>query len=620
MPAQRVSLVQGAYTAQAFITAAQRCLNLYPEKAPAGEDSPMTDILAPGLSRLGIPPEASPVRGLYRASNGQLFSATGSGIYYVAPDWTSTLLGTTAVNTTPVKMGDNGTTITIVDGSAFGWLVDLATHAYSAQSDASFFGSNFVESLDTFQLFNKPNTNIFYCSLSNSTAFDPLAFAAKVGYPDNLAGIAVQTRNPWLIGAQSSTEIWFDAGAPDFPFQILPGPFVEHGCDAIWSIAKQGGSVFWSSQDAYGNTIIVEGTNFTTKKISTPAVEFAISTYPQTSDAVAFCYEQRGHAFYWLKFPSANSGLGADWVYDLSTQLWHERTWLNPGTCEPEGHRALSSAFAYGVNVVGDRQTGQLYMLDPDNPTDAGAFIERRRGYPHSMANGDRASYPSFVADMAPATSGTASAPPALPAGLASPLIFPASVVVVDTTFDAVNNTLLQNYNFLGDTGSQYTLLPGGSISAEIEGGELTGAGSGFVEYLASGVPTSADYIVQFQAIPQSYSSPATSGNAIVAIGRANPSFLGYRVQLASNGIQYEVALTVDGAGTTTVGAGLLSSGHFQVYLSMQGTSIQVAVQRSQDGFWLAPTALWQAAFVIAVSITDATYTAAGNVLIGGVW
>jgi hypothetical protein len=620
VPTKRVPLIQGAYTAQSFITAAQRCLNLYPEKAPAGEDSPTTLLPTPGLSRLGVPPEASPVRGLYRASNGQLFAAVGSGIYYIATDWTSTLLGTTAVNTTPVKMGDNGTTMTIVDGSAFGWLVDLASHAYSAQSDANFFGSNFVESLDTFQLFNKPATNIFYCSLSNSTTFDPLAFAAKVGYPDSLAGIAVQTRNPWLIGAQSSSEIWFDAGAPDFPFQILPGPFIEHGADAIWSIAKQGGSVFWSSQDAYGKTIIVEGTNFTTKKVSTPAIEFAISTYPVTSDAVAFCYEQRGHAFYWIKFPSANAGLGADWVYDLSTQLWHERSYLNPGTCEPEGHRALSCAYAYGVNVVGDRQTGQLYALDPDNPTDAGAFIERRRGWPHSMSDGDRVSYPSFVADMAPATPGTSSPPAALPAGLASPLVFPATVTVIDTTFAATNGTLLQDYNNILDTGSQYTAINAGN-NAEIEGNLLTGVGSGASKiYLASGLPTSADYICQFDAVPDSFAA-AAAGNEVFIVGRSNVAVsAGYQAVISSDGAQYSVGLHIISGATTSVAMGLLSSGRFTCYLSMQGSAIQVAVLRSQDNFWLASDASWGAAFAAAISITDTTYPNAGDVLLGGVW
>lgn len=623
----RVPLLEGAYAARSYIAAAQRCLNLYPERNPQGEDSPTTLYLTPGLSPLGVPPQAAPVRGLYRASNGQLFSAVGNGIYYVAPDWTSTLVGTTAVNTTPVKMGDNGTTTTIVDGSAFGWLLDLPTHNYSAQSDPNFFGSNFVESLDTFQLFNKPGTNIFYCSLSNSAAFDPLYFAAKVGYPDLLAGIAVQNRNPWLIGAQQTSEIWFDAGATDFPFQIMPGPFVEHGTIATYSLAKQGGSVFWLSQDANGTTIVVEGANFTTNKISTPALENEIGTYSTVSDAIGFCYEQIGHAFYWLKFPSANNGLGKDWLYDLSTKQWHERSWMNPGTCEEESHRALCHAFAYGINVVGDRQTGQLYMLDLNNQTDAGAFIERRRGYPHSMADGARASYPRFIADM---EAGTAGGPPAslgggIPAGLAPTTTYPASVTVIDTTFAAPDGVLLQDYFNpwgLADTGSQYTKIFG-TTDGQIEGSELTGAntGAGFAGYLASGIPTSADYIAQFQAVPNPAGSLGLLDDTVWLLARSDPTGeSGYQLFVNSDGTQFQLVLQVMGGSGSTVDMGVPASGYFQLTLALQGDVISGAAQRSEDGMWLASDGTWQSAFAIAIQITDGTWTEAGRVLIGGSW
>lgn len=619
--AQRVPLLQGAYSARSFIAAAQRCLNLYPEKNPTGEDSPTTNYLGSGLTRLGTPAQAAPVRGLYRGTNGQLFSAVGNGIYYVAQDWTSTLLGTTAVGTNQIKMGDNGTTMVVVNGSAFGWTVDLPTHAYAALSDPNFFGSNFVETLDTFLLFNKPGSNIFYSSDSNAVTFDPLFFAAKAGYPDSLSGIAVQNRNIWLPGNQSSTEIWFDAGAADFPFQIMPGPFIEHGCIATYSIAKQGGSVFWLSQDPYGTSFVIEGANFASTRISTPAIEAAIGSYPVISDAVGFCYEQLGHAFYWLKFPSANGGPGVDWVYDLTTKQWHERSWLNPATCEAESHRALCAAFAYGVNVVGDRETGQLYMLDPNNPTDNGDFIERRRGYPHMMANGNRASYPSFVADIQAGTA-TATDTTGIPAGLAPTTTFPASVIVIDTTFAAPDGTLLQDYFIpygLVDTGSQYTQIDA-TIDAEVESGMLTGAGTGSTSYVASGLPTSADYIAAFKVVPDGYIQASANGTTEYLIGRANASHDGYKAAISSDGSVYSVALTVMGFATTTVLLGVLTSGFFEVLLSMQGTAVDVAVQRSEDNLWLSPDATWGADFVKAISITDATYSDKGDVLIGGVW
>ena len=613
---QRVSLTEGAYTARSFIAAAQESLNLYAEKNPGGEDSPTTHYLTPGLTRLGVPAEAARVRGLYRATNGELFAAIGTGVYFVNGDWTTHNLGTIPAGTTPVKMGDNGVTMVVVDGSAAGWSVVLATHAFAAISDPSFYGSNFVETLDTFLLFDKPSDTIFYASDSNAITFDPLFFAAKASYPDQLAGIAVANRNIWLIGAQSTSEIWFDAGAADFPFQIMPGPFVEHGTMATYSIAKQGGSVFWLGQDTAGTSFVIEGANFAANKISTPAIEAEIGSYAVVSDAVGMCYEQLGHAFYWLKFPTE----GKDWVYDLSTKLWHRRGWLNPATCEDEGHRAFCTAFAYGVNVVGDRSTGQLYMLDPNNVTDAGDFIERRRGWPHMMANGNRTSYPSFIADV---QAGEIEAN-ALPGTLASAATFPSVVTVVDTTFTAPDNTLLQDYFSpwalsAGDDGSQYTQVDT-TVDGKIVGNVLTGSGAGTTSYLASGKATSADYIAQLQAIRSSTDAPK-SGAMNWLIGRADGSNNGYKAIITTDGATYQAKLTVMGGATTTIEAGLIASGaYFQVYLSMQGSAIDMAVQRSTDGFWLSSAAAWDVDFAKCVSITDTTYGTAGNVLIGGTW
>lgn len=623
-PPTRIPLVQGAYTAQSFIASAQRALNLYNERNPQGEDSPGTIYNTPGLTRLGIPPQVDPVRCLYRGTNGEGFAAIGDGIYYVHTDWTFTPLGTTASLPTPIKMQDNGIDILIVDGTSSGWTVNLATHTFAAVSDPNFYGSNYVEALDTYLILDKPDDTIFYSTDSNAITFDPLFFAAKTGYPDNISAIAVRDRLIWLVGNQATAELWSDVGAADFPFQRLDGPFIEHGSEAKYSLAKQGSSIFWLSQNQSGVSIVVQGKSLAAERISTHAMETVINSYPVRSDAIGFCYEQLGHEFYWLKFPSANGGLGADWVYDISTKLWHERGWLNSTSCEIEGHRARAAALMYGIVVVGDRENGQLYMLDPNNSTDAGNFIERRRGWPHMMANGSRASYPSFVADMQPAVDGIVSPAPVLPPVLAPVVTFPMTITVIDTTFTAPDDTLLQDYFNpwgLTDTGSQYTQIDD-TIDGEIEDNVLTGSGTGTMSYLASGAPTSPDYIAQFQAIPANYTDPAGAGKYVWLLARSNIATTeGYRAVIVSDGSTYQAALEVAGGGaTTTVEAGLIASGYFQVYLSLQGTAIDMAVQRSIDSFWLNSDATWTLAFAKAISLTDATWTAKGNIIIGGAW
>ena len=394
----RVALTTGSYSTRSIIASAQRSLNLYAEKNPPDALSPYTHYLTQGLTPVGTPPTNATVRGLFTASNNQLFAAVGIGLYYIASDWSATLLtGALAPGVTPIKMQDNGNTLVVVDGSLTpgGFEVDLPTHVVTGISDVAWLGSNFVEYVDTYLLFNEPATDIFYSTTSGVVQpFNALYFAGKTGYSDLLAGIAVQQRQIWLIG-QKTTEIWFNAGGSAFPFQIMPGPFIEHGTGAPYSIAKQGGSVFWLSQDLSGQLIVVEGSGYQTKSISTPAIEAEMATYSTTTDAIGFCFEQLGHPFYWLKFPTA----GKDWVFDLSTRLWHERCWLDANGNE-QGHRANCAAFAYGVNVVGDRLNGQLYTLDPNNFTDFGGPIKRLRGFPHMMNDGKRAFYTQFLADM----------------------------------------------------------------------------------------------------------------------------------------------------------------------------------------------------------------------------
>lgn len=623
MPATRIPLLSGTYQARNVIAAAQVCRNLYLEKNPQGEDSPTTHLLTPGLTRLGLPPEVGTVRGLYPATSGALYAAIGASLYVVTSSWTFINLGTIGSGNLPVGMGDNGTTMVVVDGSSNGWTVDLTTNTFAAISDPNFYGSNFVADLDTYLLFNKPNTGIFYSSDSNSVTFDPLYFATKSGYSDKLSGLIVCNRLMWLIGSQASTELWSDVGAADFPFQLFSGPFVEHGTVATYSIAKYASAVFWLGTDQKGNAFVLQGENLRAIKISNPAIDNMLAQAGPLNNAIAFTYEQQGHAFYWLKLPEANNNLGLDLLYDITTDQWHERSWMNPGTCQQEGHRAFCQAFCYGINIVGDRETGQLYMLDLNNQTDNGAFIERRRGWPHMMTDGSRLNISAFIADMQAGTSATTQASPAPPAELAPPATFPQLVTVIDTTFNAPNGTLLQDYFYTygyKDIGSQYTQIVSGT-NAEIEAGALTGVGSGEATYLASGQPTSPDYIAQFEAIPASYSGYADSSARVFLIGRSDTAGgTGYEAAVTGGTSSYYVTLTIIGGATYSVALGSITSGEWTVYLSMQGTAISVAVQRTQDSLWVAPDGTWQADFTTCIAITDGTYTATGTVVIGGVW
>lgn len=394
----RIPLLSGAYSSRSVIANAQRCVNLFPEANP--EDTsppvPVTHYPTPGLRLLALAPVAGSGRGLYRSTHGDLFAVIGTKVYHVSAAWVFTEIGTIAAGSNPVSMSDNGlTSIVLVDGTINGYTISLTSpYTLSQINDPAFYGADRVDFLDTFMLFNRPDTNQFYSTTSNAIAFDALDIASKSGGADHLATLIVKHREVWLLGLFTS-EVWGNVGGVDFPFAPLPGAFIDHGCVAKYSVAKYDVSVFWLSQDSQGNGIVMKSAGYQAKRISTHAIEFEIQNYQKIDDAIGFVFQQGGHTFYVLTFPAADK----TWVYDDATGQWFEWNYVD-NNGKLHRHRANAYAFAYNTNVVIDYQNGNLYALDPNKYTDNGQPIVRIRSFPDLVNDGKRVSYQSFAADI----------------------------------------------------------------------------------------------------------------------------------------------------------------------------------------------------------------------------
>ena len=97
------------------------------------------------------------------------------------------------------------------------------------------------------------------------------------------------------------------------------------------------------------------------------------------ADAVAYSYQQDGHTFYQITFPTGNE----TWVYDVSTQLWHQRAYLDPATGTLGRHRSNSHMYFAGKHVVGDYKNGDLSTLDLDYFMDGTAPLPAIRAASH---------------------------------------------------------------------------------------------------------------------------------------------------------------------------------------------------------------------------------------------
>lgn len=393
----RLTLSGGFYQARSLIADAQRCLNLYPEKNPEGSEVPYTHYPVPGKTLLGTG-TAGGTRGAYTATNGQLFVAIGSTIYAVSAAYTFTSVGALTTSSGPVSMKDNGTTMIVVDGSSVGVRVTLGSNSSSqitSATDSNWRGADRVDYLDGYFICNVPGTRQWFISdLQAATFTNPLYFASKEGNSDLLQTVAVVHREAWLIGSDT-TEVWFDAGNVDFPLQRMPGVFIQHGCAAKGSLATFDLSLFWLGRDPQGQFVAFHVANYEAKRISTHAIETMWSSYATVSDAIGYCYQQQGHVFYVLHFPTAD----ATWAYDLSTGFWHQR-----GSMGTNGiiHRDIGNchALAYGKNIVGDCSNGNLYALDQNNFSENGAAMLFLRSFPTIDIEDRRVFYTKLTLDM----------------------------------------------------------------------------------------------------------------------------------------------------------------------------------------------------------------------------
>jgi hypothetical protein len=75
-------------------------------------------------------------------------------------------------------------------------------------------------------------------------------------------------------------------------------------------------------------------------------------------------------------------GLETSLVYDLTTQAWHERAYLN-SEGNFEQHLASSHCFGFGYHLVGDRRNGNIYKMSLDYYDDNGDEIAAERTFTH---------------------------------------------------------------------------------------------------------------------------------------------------------------------------------------------------------------------------------------------
>ena len=379
----KIPFASQSYRSRSIPLSAQRVVNLYAEL-----QTPSSKEIVALFGTPGLPLHATlgngPIRGMIGMA-GSLFVVSGSRLFKLESNGDSTTLGDLP-GTAMVQMETNGTQIAILTGTEADNLFIATATTLTQVTDVDFPGATSVVYLDGYFVFTRTDTDQFFISaINDGTAFDALEFASAEGAPDNLVGASVDHRELWLFG-EETTEIWYNSGETDFPFERASGAYIERGCIARDSIVNIDNSLMWVGDDK----IVYRADGYSPRKVSTHAVEAALEKAGSLGDVVAFTYTQEGHAFYVLKKPDTFT-----FVYDVATDLWHERESHNR-----QDYRVSTFAEAFKLLLVGDDSNGNIYRLDLNSFTENGETIVASATAPPLFADSETAIANNLIIDF----------------------------------------------------------------------------------------------------------------------------------------------------------------------------------------------------------------------------
>lgn len=391
----------GAYTGRSLNANASTCVNFFIEPASKGQDAML--VPTPGYSLLSTSNvgTALAIRGiLYPGSGNLVYCVQGNRLVsfnVVTLAWTMLATFNMTTTTGPVSMAINtlvasAGSITICDG--------VKVHTYNTVGgwidQTALVGviSNTVAFLDgRFVVDDQTAPGQFRYTEPYGLAFLPFTFATAEGSPDYTRAVLSDRRELWLFG-DHTTEIWWNTGDANNPFQRSQGGFIEVGIAAPYTAKKCDNSIIWlSKNERGGNQVVRAGDGYVPEVISTPEINFRLRELSPLG-AYAMTYQMGGHEFYVLYIDFNTL------VFDALTKEWH--VWRS-GTsdyhlaqCIGAYGNGLSNAVLMGLTSA-DRS---LYLLRNTLYTDNSAVINRERVSSHVHDERERLRLASFQVDV----------------------------------------------------------------------------------------------------------------------------------------------------------------------------------------------------------------------------
>lgn len=354
--------------ADAVTLAAQRMVNCYLEAAPPGSESPFYVRFCHGIKSWTTAGNG-PLRGGFIRNN-TLFVVSGTKAYRVSSGGTATELGTIPGGGFVDMAGDETNVLFIADEDGYYWNGSTLAKI----TDPDWPGAAWCEYLDGYFIIGPPDSGSFYVTANRNPAdINALDFISAEKYPDDIV-TGIVDHGELIVFGRESFEVFYNSGNADFPLDRVPSGHGEVGCASRHGPAKLDNSVFFPGHDG----VVYRLNGYVPERISTHAVEQAIQKAADR-DFRGMAWTEGGHKFYALTCEDFC------FVYDVTTQMWHERESYGQSEWRP-----LFILRAYDKWIVGDSTSNKLGELDAETFTEWGDVLRASCTSPPITADNKR--------------------------------------------------------------------------------------------------------------------------------------------------------------------------------------------------------------------------------------
>lgn len=368
----------------------ENLINLFMLEDPQGKKK-NAFLGSPGLRKdLTLLSGSEQARQLYTYKS-MMTGVVGQNVYKFTAPLIKNLIGEIGTSRGYVSISSNNAgELIYIDGNK-GYLFNTTTNVFTEITAEGFPPKPLnVVNMDGFFVIPLGESSYFQINAQNQGLLWDATDAAVINSEggDNV-GVGLVNARLYFF-KETVTEVWYNAGAADFPFRKDTNLVIDMGCFNAATIASGFGVMLWLARDRDGVASIRMATGQMPIKVSNESIANLIANFSNPADATAYIYSDVDHVFYVISWTTDDITL----VYDVTTKIWAKwevQSSLQVDSIPNSGKtRHLSSCHAYfnQSHYVGSYKAPILYSMSLRNFTNDGQEIRRLRTCQHFFQEG----------------------------------------------------------------------------------------------------------------------------------------------------------------------------------------------------------------------------------------